>query len=92
MSPIWSIFKREVSAYFNSPVAYVVVILFLAISGALFWPSYFQEFSLLSLRGFFSQAPMFLAFFAPAIAMASETVRSRPSLSETRPHTTCIRP
>lgn len=69
MGPIWTIFKREVSAYFNSPVAYVVVILFLVITGALFWMSYFQEINLLSLRSFFGQAPLFLSFFAPAITM-----------------------
>jgi len=66
---IWTIFKREVGAYFNSPVAYVVVILFLVITGALFWSNYFQEINLLSLRSFFARAPLFLAFFAPAITM-----------------------
>ena len=69
LRPIWTIFKREVSATFNSPVAYVVVILFLVITGALFWLPYFQEINILSLRNFFAQAPMFLAFFAPAITM-----------------------
>lgn len=64
-----AIFKREVSAYFNSPVAYVVVVLFLLITGALFWLSYFQELNLISMRGFFNQAPLFLTFFAPAITM-----------------------
>ncbi|MEM1349033.1 MAG: ABC transporter permease [Myxococcota bacterium] len=69
MNPIWTIFKREVSAYFNAPVAYVVVILFLLITGALFWGSYFQEINVLSLRSFFLQAPLFLTFFAPAVTM-----------------------
>lgn len=69
MNKIGFILKREVGNYFNSPVAYVVVILFLVITGALFWLSYFQEINILSLRGFFAQAPLFLAFFAPAITM-----------------------
>lgn len=69
MFAIWTIFKREVGAYFNSPVAYVVTALFLVITGALFWLNYFQDLTSLSLRGFFAQAPMFLAFFAPAITM-----------------------
>lgn len=69
MKKIGFIFKREVGGYFNSAVAYVVVILFLVITGALFWLSYFQEINILSLRGFFAQAPLFLAFFAPAITM-----------------------
>lgn len=69
MDKIFLIARREVGTYFNSPVAYVVVILFLLITGALFWIPYFQEVSLLSLRAFFSQAPLFLVFFAPAITM-----------------------
>ena len=63
------VLKRELGAYFNSVVAYIVVILFLLITGALFWLSYFQQITTLSLRGFFNQAPLFLAFFAPAITM-----------------------
>ena len=69
MSNIFFIWKREVRAYFTSVVAYIVVTLFLLITGALFWLNYFQEISLLSMRSFFNQAPMFLAFFAPAITM-----------------------
>lgn len=61
--------KRELGAYFNSVVAYIVVILFLVITGALFWLNYFQELNALTLRSFFNQAPLFLAFFAPAITM-----------------------
>jgi ABC-2 type transport system permease protein len=77
MKNTWAIFKREVSAYFNSPVAYVVVILFLLITGALFWLSYFQELNLLSMRSFFHQAPLFLTFFAPAITMGLLSTEKR---------------
>lgn len=69
MKNIYYIWKREVRAYFTSVVAYIVVTLFLLITGALFWLNYFQEISLLSMRSFFNQAPLFLAFFAPAITM-----------------------
>ncbi len=71
MKNIFFIWKREVAAYFTSVVAYFVVILFLVIMGALFWLDYFREINNLSLRGFFEQAPLFLAFFAPAITMGS---------------------
>ena len=64
MEQIWNVFRREVGAYFNSPVAYVVVVLFLVITGALFWLSYFQEVNLLSMRSFFAQAPLFLTFLS----------------------------
>ncbi|MFP4600828.1 MAG: Gldg family protein [Persicimonas sp.] len=63
------ILRRELSSYFNSAVAYIVVILFLVITGALFWLNYFQDVNVLSMRSFFAQAPLFLAFFAPAITM-----------------------
>lgn len=69
MKNIGFVLKRELGAYFNSVVAYIVVILFLVITGALFWLSYFQEINVLSMRSFFGQAPLFLAFFAPAITM-----------------------
>lgn len=70
LSNIWYVFKREMGAYFNSVVAYIVVILFLLITGAIFWSNYFeQQMTMLSLRSFFTQAPLFLAFFAPAITM-----------------------
>lgn len=69
MKNIAFIWKRELQAYFTSVVAYIVVVLFLVITGALFWLNFFQEISFLSMRGFFGQAPLFLAFFAPAITM-----------------------
>jgi ABC-2 type transport system permease protein len=69
MKNIGYILKRELSSYFNSVVAYIVVILFLIITGALFWLNYFQDINVLSMRSFFAQAPLFLAFFAPAITM-----------------------
>lgn len=77
MKNVFFIWKREVAAYFSSMVAYIVVILFLVISGALFWLDYFQEINTLSLRAFFTQAPLFLAFFAPAITMGSFATEKR---------------
>jgi ABC-2 type transport system permease protein len=69
MKNIGYVWKRELGTYFNSVVAYIVVILFLIITGALFWLNFFQEINVLSMRSFFGQAPLFLAFFAPAITM-----------------------
>jgi ABC-2 type transport system permease protein len=69
MKNIGFILKRELGTYFNSVVAYIVVILFLIITGALFWLNFFQDINILSMRSFFGQAPLFLAFFAPAITM-----------------------
>ncbi len=71
MSPVWFILKRELAAHFNSLVAYIVVILFLLITGGMFFLDFFDGVQELSLRRFFADAPFFLAFFAPAMTMAS---------------------
>jgi len=69
MNAITFIMRRELSNYFNSLTAYIVVILFLLITGGMFWLDFFQGFPELSLRKLFSDAPLFLAFFAPAVTM-----------------------
>lgn len=69
MRNVGFIAKRELGTFFNSPVAYIVVVLFLVTTGALFWLSFFQQISVLSMRSYFDLAPLFLAFFAPAITM-----------------------
>lgn len=69
MKRIWAVAKREFFAYFNSPVAYIVVSLFLLIVGALFWVTFFAPPAMLSMRSFFSIASLVLVFYAPAISM-----------------------
>ncbi len=71
MSKVLFVARRELGAYFNSVVAYVVVIIFLVTTGALYWMTYFDQINLLSMRGYFDQAPLFLAFFAPAVTMGA---------------------
>lgn len=68
MKNIWLMTKKELASYFNSPVAYIVVCVFLLITGWLF----FQQFFLageVSLRALFAIMPMLFMFFAPAITM-----------------------
>ncbi len=77
MNKVYYIAKRELGSYFNSVVAYVVVVLFLVVTGALFWLTFFDDVQILSLRGFFNQAPLFLAFFVPAITMGSIATEKR---------------
>jgi len=69
MGAIFFILKRELANYFYSLTAYIVVVLFLLITGGMFWLEFFSGFPELSMRSLFSQAPIFLAFFAPAITM-----------------------
>ena len=80
MNPILSIAKRELRASFTSVTAYIVIALFLLIAGGLFWLEIFNAASTeLSMRTFFTRAPFFLAFFAPAISMGllAEEQRSK---------------
>lgn len=62
------IVKRELGAYFTGAVGYIVIGLFLLISGFLFFNVFFLE-SRAELRRFFSTLPVLLAFFIPAVTM-----------------------
>jgi ABC-2 type transport system permease protein len=68
MHNISTIFWREMRSYFNSPVAYIVITLFLLITGYFFSSSLFLSNSA-DLRSLFGVAPIILMFFAPAITM-----------------------
>lgn len=68
MGRTWAIAKREFLAYFNSPVAYIVVSLFLLLVGVLFWWPFFIP-DRLSMRDFFSIVPLAFVLYAPAVTM-----------------------
>ncbi len=68
MHNVCTIFRKEMRSYFNSPVAYIVITLFLAITGYFFGSSLFLANSA-DLRALFGVAPMIFLFFAPAITM-----------------------
>ena len=63
-----TIFKRELSAYFRSPVAYVVIGLFVLVTGLFFW-----LYNILSGGVYFgttlNSAVLFLVVFAPVLTM-----------------------
>jgi len=65
---ILPIFRREIRSYFNSPVAYVVIIVFLAIIGWFFTSNLFV-INVASLRVVFELVPLIFLFFVPAITM-----------------------
>ena len=67
-SNIGTIFRREIRSYFNSPVAYVVIVVFLAIVGWFFTSSLFLA-NTASLRTMFELVPFVFLFFVPAITM-----------------------
>ncbi len=69
-NPTFVIMRRELRAYFTSPVAYIVSALFLIVCGVWFFmlnAFYLQNRA--ELRGFFGSLPLILSFFVPALTM-----------------------
>ncbi len=70
MRNIYIIFKRELGSYFATPVAYVFIVIFLIMSGALsFYLGSFYERGQADLSSFFQFHPWLYLFLVPAIAM-----------------------
>jgi len=65
---IWTIFKREIGAYFNSPIAYIYLIVFVAIVNGLFMSRFFL-LGRAEMRIFFDELPLILLIFIPVISM-----------------------
>jgi len=64
----WVLFKKELLAYFNSPIAYIFIGVFLVAGNWLF----FKDFYLVgeaSMRSYFSLLPWIFLFLAPALTM-----------------------
>ena len=70
MAITWSVIKRELLAYFSTPLAYVFIIIFLAMSGAItFFIGGFFERGQADLTPFFLFHPWLYLFLIPAVAM-----------------------
>ena len=68
MRNIATIFRREFFAYFNSPIAYIFIIVFLMLICGLFMTTFFLQ-GTADMRAFFMNLPLFLIFFIPAVSM-----------------------
>ncbi len=68
MMQMTQIAAREFKDYFISPIAYIVIALFLVLTGWFFFSTFFI-FDRADLRGFFSLLPTIFAFVIPAITM-----------------------
>jgi ABC-2 type transport system permease protein len=67
---VGAIFRRELGGYFTTPVAYVFLIVFLALAGAMtFYIGQFFERNQADLDSFFTFHPWLYLFLIPAIAM-----------------------
>jgi ABC-2 type transport system permease protein len=68
MHGILGIYKRELRGYFNSPIAYIFLVVFLLVASWLFFRGYFL-YGQADLRPFFSLLPWMFLFFVPAVSM-----------------------
>jgi ABC-2 type transport system permease protein len=68
MRQVIHIFRKEFNAYFISPIAYIVMAIFLLITGWFFFATFFI-FNQANLRTFYTLLPLVFAFVIPAITM-----------------------
>ncbi len=92
MGNVGVIARRELAGYFSTPVAYVFIVIFLALAGALtFYLGGFFERGQASLESFFMFHPWLYLFLIPAVAMrlwAEERKSGTVELLMTMPVTT----
>ena len=62
------IFRKDFRSYFVSPIAYIVIAIFLLVTGWFFFATFFL-FGQANLRNFFSLLPIIFSFVVPAITM-----------------------
>ena len=68
MGTTLAVARREFRSFFNSPVAYIVIGVFLVVAGWLYFSTVFVA-GQASLRAFFGIAPVLFVVFAPAVTM-----------------------
>jgi len=68
---IWTITKRELGAYFSSPIAYVFIVIFLLLCGffTFFVGGFFERREASLVAPFFNWHPWFYLFLVPAAGM-----------------------
>ena len=68
MRQVIHIFRKEFTDYFISPIAYIVISIFLLITGWFFFMTFFI-YDQAELRGFFQLLPLIFSFVIPAVTM-----------------------
>lgn len=70
MYKTWTLYKREMGEYFNSPIAYIAIVLFLVLTGAWGLSKIFNlEPPRADMRPLFGLMPIFMVVIAPALCM-----------------------
>lgn len=68
MRQVIHIFIKEFRGYFVTPIAYIVISIFLIVTGWFFFSTFFL-FNQASLRNFFDLLPLIFSFIIPAVTM-----------------------
>lgn len=68
MRQVLHIFSKEFTDYFISPIAYIVISIFLLITGWFFFMTFFI-YNQAELRSFFQMLPLIFSFVIPAVTM-----------------------
>ncbi|MCX6553604.1 MAG: ABC transporter permease subunit [Candidatus Aminicenantes bacterium] len=68
MKNIRHILGKELKSYFIAPIAYIVIAIFLLVTGWFFFSTFFL-YNQASLRNFFSLLPIIFSFIIPAVTM-----------------------
>ncbi len=82
MNHVITILRREIKSYFNTPMAYIFIIVFLGFNAWLFVHFFFLN-NIASMRAFFSLLPWVFLFFMPAITMKMWSEEKRSGTIET---------
>ncbi|MDY6933616.1 MAG: ABC transporter permease subunit [Spirochaetota bacterium] len=62
------IMKKELASYYTTPIAYIVITVFLVVTGWFFFSTFFLYMQA-ELRGFFKLLPIIFSFVIPAVTM-----------------------
>jgi ABC-2 type transport system permease protein len=68
LKTLWTLFKKELMAYFNSPIAYIFIAVFLVAGNWLFFQNFFI-YQQATMRNYFSLLPWIFLFLSPALTM-----------------------
>ncbi len=78
MTSILSIVRKEMRSYFNSPIAYIVIVFFLVFTAVwLFYVAQFAMQDIASLRAYFGIMPIVFIGLIPALTMRSWAEESK---------------
>lgn len=82
MKSLFSLYKKELSAYYHSLLAYIFIIVFLVVLSWLSWQNIFLV-GQASMRDFFNLLPWFFIFLLPALTMRIWSEEKRHGTMET---------